>query len=89
MHSADKLSGATETEQRGALSLRNRLLTLLADRVQSVRRAARYLYRSHPKELRKFTRAYERTRRRARARAKATEPQAASDVPPEAVTAAS
>ncbi len=53
------------------LSLRDRMLTLLARRVASVRRAARFLFRDSPEILRQATSRYERERqRRAAARAK-------------------
>jgi hypothetical protein len=51
--SAELLTKANPSEQRGVLSLRNRLLTLLFERVQRVRRAAQYLFRGQPDVLRK------------------------------------
>lgn len=42
---------------------RNRLVGLLTDRVNRVRRAARYLFRAHPDIARKFSSGYQRTRR--------------------------
>ena len=68
--SAIALTRATPDAQRQALALRNRLLTLLADRVKRVRRAASYVFRSHPEITRKFTSVYERRQRSARRRAK-------------------
>ncbi|MFO0604924.1 MAG: hypothetical protein U0324_17210 [Polyangiales bacterium] len=51
----------------GTLSLRNRLLRLLVDRVALVRRCARHVFAAHPDVLQEATSAYERERR-ARAR---------------------
>lgn len=68
-HSAEQLTRISGNEQREVISLRNRLLTLLLDRVDTIRRAARYLYRNQPSEARKFMSAYDRDRRRARRRA--------------------
>jgi len=69
--SAAALTRTTPDAQRQALSLRNRLLMLLVDRVRRVRRAAQYVFRSNPEVARKFTSAYERRQRTARRRAKA------------------
>jgi hypothetical protein len=55
----------------GILDERNRLLTLLVDRVAKVRRAARYVFRAHPDTARKFASGYERARRRASRRKQA------------------
>lgn len=60
------------------LDERNRLLTLLVERVSKVRRAARYVFRAHPDTARKFASGYERTRRRASRRKQATAPGAAA-----------
>jgi hypothetical protein len=67
--SATALTHVTADEQRQALSLRNRLLTLLIDRVKRVRRAAQYVFRNFPDIVRKFTSTYERKQRAARRRA--------------------
>jgi hypothetical protein len=64
--SAELLTKANPSEQRAVLALRNRLLTLLFERVQRVRRAAQYLFRGQPDVLRKFTSSYERKQRFAR-----------------------
>jgi len=45
------------------IDLRNRLVTLLDQRVSKVRKAAGYVYRDHPETLRLVTSAYERQRR--------------------------
>jgi len=66
--SARLLTEGRSGAPRDALGLRNRLLTLLLDRVRSVRRAARYVFRQHPDVARKFTSAYERRQRAARRR---------------------
>lgn len=68
--SALALARTTPDAQRQALALRNRLLTLLGDRVKRVRRAAAYVFRNYPEITRKFTSAYERRQRSARRRAK-------------------
>jgi len=47
----------------GTLSLRNRLLRLLVDRVALVRRCARHVFAAHPEVLQEVTSAYERERR--------------------------
>jgi hypothetical protein len=60
---ADLRSGASDV-----IDERNRLLTLLLERVQRVRRAARYVFRAYPQIVRNFTSSYERTRRRERRR---------------------
>lgn len=69
--SATALTHATADEQRQALALRNRLLTLLIDRVKRVRRAAQYVFRNFPDIARKFTSPYERRQRSARRKASA------------------
>lgn len=46
--SAMELSGAAADPQRTALSLRNRLLKLLVDRMKVARRAVRFVFRHHP-----------------------------------------
>ena len=65
--SADALSGNTAREQRELLSLRNRLLTAIADRLKESRRVIRYVFRDHPDLVKKATSHYARTsKRRAR-----------------------
>jgi hypothetical protein len=68
--SATALTHASIDEQREALALRNRLLTLLMDRVKRVRRAAAYVFRNFPDIARRFTSAYDRKQRSARRRTK-------------------
>ncbi len=68
--SAERLTSSTSTAQREALALRNRLATLLIDRMRLARSAARYVFRHHPDVARKATSAYER-KRRARQRSSA------------------
>lgn len=62
-------------EQRQVLSLRNRLLTLLLDRVRLVRRTAQYVFRNYPDISRRFTSAFERRQRAARRRVEAEKAQ--------------
>ncbi len=69
--SAVALTHTTADEQRQALALRNRLLTLLIDRVKRVRKAAQYVFRNFPDIARKFTSPYERRQRTARRKASA------------------
>jgi hypothetical protein len=71
--SAAALIRTTPDAQRQALSLRNRLLLLLLERVKRVRRAAAYVFRNHPEIVRKFTSAYERRQRSVRRKAKSEE----------------
>lgn len=61
---------ASSPEQRAAMSLRNRLLTLLTARMGLVRGAARFAFRRKPDIIREATSAFER-RRRAKTRARA------------------
>jgi hypothetical protein len=65
----DDTSGVTRL-----LDERNRLLALLLDRVQRVRRAARYVFRAHPKIAKSFASGYERARRHTLRRRKADAP---------------
>lgn len=51
-----------------ALELRNRIATLLFDRMGRVRTAAQFVFRKHPAIVRQVTSAYERTQRAARRR---------------------
>jgi hypothetical protein len=62
---ATALSPAT----RAALELRNRICSLLADRIALVRNAARFVFRDQPEIAREATSAYERRRRSASRRA--------------------
>jgi hypothetical protein len=57
-------------EARRALGKRNRLLTLLSQRMARVRSAARFVFRNHAEVIREATSAYDR-RRRAEARRRA------------------
>lgn len=56
--------------QRQALELRNRIATLLYDRMQRVRSAARFVFRRQPDLVRKVTSAYARQQRAAYRRRK-------------------
>jgi len=51
-------------EKREALSLRNKLVALLRDRLATLRAAARFVFRDHPAIAREVTSAHERERRR-------------------------
>lgn len=65
--SADALSGNTARQQRELLSLRNRFLTAIAERLKESRRVIRYVFRDHPDLVKKATSRYARTsKRRAR-----------------------
>ena len=55
---------------REAIALRNRLMTLLFDRMNRVRSAARFVFRGQPEIIREATSTYERRRRAAGRRAK-------------------
>jgi hypothetical protein len=74
--SAIALTHTTADEQRQALALRNRLLTLLTERVKRVRRAAQYVFRNFADIARKFSSPYERRQRSARRKANAEAAQA-------------
>ena len=69
--SAQKLVGVPPGEQRAALELRNRVATLLHDRMNRVRAAARFVFRHDPDLVRRVTSAYQRQRRNAANRARA------------------
>jgi hypothetical protein len=60
--SAKKLAGASTDAQKQALELRNRLASMLHDRMQLVRSAARYVFRRDPETVRRVTSAYQRQR---------------------------
>jgi len=65
-------------EAQQALALRNRLCTLLHDRMSTVRGATRFVFRGYPDVIREATSTYER-RRRAAARRKAAKKAPARD----------
>lgn len=74
--SAQRLVGEPSA-QREAIDLRNRLATLLYERMQTVRSAARFVFRNEPDVVRRVTSAYQRRRvalRRQRGEAEATAP---------------
>lgn len=58
-------------EAKSAIALRNKVVTLLWDRMGVVRGAARFVFRGQPEIVREATSAYERRRRAAARRAKA------------------
>ena len=68
LRSAKVLTGESGRAQREALSLRNRLVTALYDRMKATRRAIRYVFRDHPeivnKAVSEYTRAANRRARR-------------------------
>ncbi len=74
---------ASAKEIADATALRNRLLTLMQQRVASVRKAARRVFRKQPELIRQVTSAYER-RRRAERRAKQASEATAPATPPTA-----
>ena len=57
-----------------AKALRNRLATVLSNRMGVVRSAARFVFRNRPEIIREVTSAYERRRRAASRRAAAKKP---------------
>ncbi len=61
---------ASSTEAQEATRTRNRMLVLLTDRVNAVRRAASHVFRHHPEIAREATSTYDRRRRAAARRAK-------------------
>jgi len=75
-HSTPTTPASPENTRR-ALDIRNRVATLLVDRVNLVRSAARFVFRNQPDIVRLSTSAFERRRRKAQ-RAKAN----AQDKPP-------
>lgn len=82
--------GAVEMDRAAsaaAVDLRNRILTLLADRVSEVRSAARFVFRNHPEIARLATSAYERRRRAAARRSAAEDAAAPAAAPAAPVTA--
>ena len=70
--SAIELSSTAQDRQKQLLSLRNRYITLLTEKMNTARRAARFVFRNHPEVARLFSSSYER-KRRARSRARQTE----------------
>ncbi len=62
---------------RAALDLRNRVISLLWDRMSLVRSAARFVFRTNPEIAREATSAYERRRRAANRRGSTQGPIAA------------
>ncbi len=64
--SASRVAGASVTEQRSALELRNQIASLLLQKMNRVRAAARFVFRNDPAIVRRATSAYERRRRAAR-----------------------
>lgn len=66
--SAIKLSSSARDRQKQLLSLRNRYVTLLTEKMNTARRAGRFVFRNHPEVARLFTSSYERRKRRARNR---------------------
>jgi hypothetical protein len=85
--SAEKVVGIPPAEARRALELRNRVGTLLQERITKVRDAARFVFRNDPALARRATSAYQRRRRTAANRAKkavsVTEQKSASAKPVE------
>ncbi|WP_437327863.1 hypothetical protein [Sorangium sp. So ce381] len=63
---------AISRQAQEALLLRNKLATLLVERMGLVRNAARFVFRGQPEIVRDVTSAYERRKRAAARRAKAT-----------------
>ena len=83
-HSAGPAAPEPSVSRHHALELRNRVGALLYERVQRVRRAARFVFRWHPKLVRQVTSSYARQQRASHRRRKAEE--AAVQVPPAVVT---
>jgi hypothetical protein len=63
--SAEKVAGIPSAEARRALELRNRVATLLHERMTKVRSAARFVFRNDRDLVRRVTSAYQRGRRSA------------------------
>jgi hypothetical protein len=61
-------------DAKAALVLRNKVLTLLWDRMSAVRSAARFVFRGQPEIIREATSTYERRRRAAARRSGAKKP---------------
>ena len=65
------------------IELRNRLCTLISIRVNKIRRAAKYVFRKHPKIVKKFTSDYRRKKRmEARRKKLKNKPNYNNEVPP-------
>jgi hypothetical protein len=64
---------------REAIKLRNQMVSLLWERVSSVRAAAKFVYRDHPEIVREATSVYERRKRAATRRAAARAERAAAE----------
>jgi hypothetical protein len=77
--SAMKISHETRERQKELLTIRNRMITLLNERVTSARRAARFVFRHYPDVAHLAGSTYER-RKRARARAAAAAEQSRKEV---------
>lgn len=71
--SANKRVGEPANLQREALELRNRFASLLLTRMNKVRSAARFVFRSDPEIVRRVTSSYERKRRKASAKSRAAD----------------
>jgi hypothetical protein len=80
--SALKSQVAAESKQREYLALRNSLITLLLERMQIVRRAARFVFRQHPGEAKWFSSEYERKQRARQRAARKAQEQATQEVTP-------
>lgn len=76
--SADALNGNNAREQRELLSLRNRLLTAISDRLREARRVFRYVFRDHPDIVKKATSNYSRDAKRRADRAGSSDSSSAS-----------
>jgi hypothetical protein len=70
---------ALSDESARALALRNRCAMLLADKMNAVRAAARFVFRHHPEIVREATSAYERRRRAAARRSALKKGKGAAD----------
>ena len=66
--SAARIGVQNPSAERRAQEHRNRLAALLGQRINRVRAAARFVFRSHPEVIREVTSTYERRRRAARRR---------------------
>jgi hypothetical protein len=71
--SAKKVVGTPPGAHRAALDLRNRVATLLHDRVRKVRAVSRYVFRQQPDLVRRVTSDYQRRRRTNARRSSGTE----------------
>ncbi|MFT3764171.1 MAG: hypothetical protein QM820_01420 [Minicystis sp.] len=64
-------AAAATPEAKSALALRNKVVTLLWERMSTVRSATKFVFRGQPEIVRRVTSTYERRRRAAARRAKA------------------